>query len=178
MRQDDPEMTAADVIEVVRLFERHHLELCIDGGWGVDALLGRQTRRHADLDVAMPHRDVPQVRALLEARGYKDVPRGDTRDCNFVLGDDQGHLIDIHTYTFDAAGRCIFGCEYPCDSLQGTGTVNGHPVKCITPEWMVKFHTGYPLDEDDYRDVKALCQRFGLAMPTDYDAFGKGKEPS
>jgi lincosamide nucleotidyltransferase A/C/D/E len=36
---------------------------------------------------------------------------------------------------------------------------------------MVRFHTGYELDEDDYRDVKALCERFGIALPAEYDAF-------
>jgi lincosamide nucleotidyltransferase A/C/D/E len=38
---------------------------------------------------------------------------------------------------------------------------------------MVKFHTGYKLDENDYRDVKALCQRFGLEVPAEYDEFVK-----
>lgn len=171
MGQYHPQMTADDVVEIVQLFERHHLPLCIDGGWGVDALLGVQTRPHLDLDIAVPHLEVSRIRALLEARGYRDVPRDDTRDCNFVLGDDQRRLIDIHTYIFDAEGRCIYGCAYPYDSLLGRGSINGHPVTCITPEWMVKFHTGYLLDEDDYHDVKSLCQRFGLALPAEYDRF-------
>jgi len=38
-------------------------------------------------------------------------------------------------------------------------------VKCISPEWMVKFHSGYELDGNDYRDVSALCERFGIALP-------------
>lgn len=36
---------------------------------------------------------------------------------------------------------------------------------------MVKFHTGYPLDENDYHDVKLLCQKFGIEIPTDYAEF-------
>ncbi|MHB9084557.1 MAG: nucleotidyltransferase domain-containing protein, partial [Bellilinea sp.] len=95
----------------------------------------------------------------------------DTRECNFVMGDDRGRLIDIHTYTFDERGHLTFGVPYPIDSLHGSGSVNGYPVKCITPEWMVKFHTGYPLDDNDYRDVKALCQRFGIAIPVEYEEF-------
>jgi lincosamide nucleotidyltransferase A/C/D/E len=110
------------------------------------------------------HKDVPQIRALLEARGYRDVPRDDTRECNFVLGDDQGHLIDVHSYTFDAAGKLIYGVPNPFDSLNGMGFVNWYPIKCITAEWLVKFHSGYELDENDYQDVKALCRRFGLEM--------------
>lgn len=164
-------MTADDVLEIVALFEEHHIPFCIDGGWGVDALLGEQTRPHIDLDIAVPHKDVAQIRALLEARGFRDVPRDDTWECNFVLGDTQGRLIDIHSYTFDAEGNHIHGVAYPPDSLTGSGTINGHPVPCVPPVWSVQFHTGYPLDENDYRDVKALCQRFGIALPFEYDRF-------
>lgn len=171
MHPDNFRMTAKDVIVVVEIFNLTQIDVWIDGGWGVDALLGRQTRSHSDLDIAMQHRDVGKIRALLEARGYKDVPRDDTRDCNFVLGDDQGHLIDFHTFTYDADGNLVFGLAYPLESLTGTGSVNGYPVKCITPEWMVKFHKGYKIDENDYRDVKALCQHFGLDLPAEYASF-------
>jgi lincosamide nucleotidyltransferase A/C/D/E len=167
---NDPEMTANDTISIVQLFERHHLNFYIDGGWGVDALLGKQTRTHADLDIAIQYKDVAQIRSLLEARGYKDLPRNDTSDYNFVLGDNQGHQIDIHSYTFDLADNNVYGVAYPFDSLTGTGSVNGHPVKCISPEWMVKFHCGYKFDENDYY-VKALCQRFNIIMPLEYKEF-------
>jgi lincosamide nucleotidyltransferase A/C/D/E len=171
-------MTADDVIEMVEFLKQNDIDVIIDGGWGVDALLGKQTRPHEDLDVAVEHKDVPKIRALLEARGYKDVPRDDTRECNFVLGDDDGHLIDIHSFTFDSAGKIIFGVEYPYESLDGTGSISGYPVKCITPEWMVRFHTGYPLDENDYQDVKLLCQKFGIKIPEEYDDFvSRDKQP-
>ena len=165
MPKDDPEMTATDVVEIVRLLEQNHIAVCVGGGWGVDVLLGEQTRTHVDLDIAIPNKDVAGTRALLEAKGFKDVPRDDTRDCNFVLGDDRGRLIDIHTYTFDSVGKLVYGIEYPFDSLNGTGSVNGVPVKCITPEWMVKFHTGYKLDQNDYQDVKLLCEQFNIDIP-------------
>jgi lincosamide nucleotidyltransferase A/C/D/E len=168
---DNPEMTAKDAIEIVKLFELERIDLHIDGGWGVDALLGRQTRSHADLDIAVQHRDVAQIRSLLAARGYRDIPRQDTSDYNFVLGDNQGHQIDIHSYTFDRAGNHIYGIAYPVDSLNGTGSIGGYSVKCISPEWMVKFHCGYEFDEDDYHDVKLLCQHFALDLPLEYQEF-------
>ncbi|HEX9012539.1 MAG TPA: hypothetical protein VF813_03450, partial [Anaerolineaceae bacterium] len=116
----EAKISADDVIEIIQLLHQNHIEVCVDGGWGVDALIGEQTRAHTDLDVAVQHKDVPQIRALLEARGYRDVPRDDTKDCNFVLGDDRGRLIDIHSYTFDSAGNLVYGIAYPFDSLQGT----------------------------------------------------------
>jgi hypothetical protein len=34
-------------------------------------------------------------------------------------------------------------------------------------------HTGYALDENDYCDVKALCEHFGITMPLEYEEFEK-----
>lgn len=167
----DSEMTEDAAVQLLRLLERNGLDIYVDGGWGVDALLGEQTRLHHDLDIALPHEDVPKLREILVARGYKDVERPDTRDCNFVLGDDEGHEVDVHSYTFDASGTLIFGVEYPYDSLTGTGSIGGYPVQCISPEWMVRFHSGYALDEDDYHDVSALCERFGIPLPAEYEQF-------
>ncbi len=169
--KSDADMSGDVVVQLLQLFEQHGIEVVVDGGWGVDALLGEQTRSHGDLDIALEHKDVPKLRALLETRGYGDVPRDDTRDCNFVMGDDQGHEIDFHSYTFDAHGKLVFGVEYPFDSLTGAGSIQGYPVTCISAEWMVKFHSGYELDENDYRDVSALCERFGLALPAEYESF-------
>jgi len=161
-------MTALDVLDLLSLFAEHQLEVILDGGWAVDALLGEQTRPHADLDIAMPHKFVPTLRALLEARAYCEIPRSDSREYNFVMGDEKGHLVDIHTYTFDQHGKLIFGLPYPPDSLTGHGSIMGTEVRCITPEWLVKFHTGYALDKNDYQDVNALCQRFGIQLPPEY----------
>jgi len=166
-----PEMKANDAIEIVKLFDQNHIELHIDGGWAVDALLGEQTRTHTDLDIAVQHKDVTQIRALLEARGFRDVPRDDTRDSNFVLGDEQGHQVDIHSYTFDSQRNNVYGVSYPFDSLTGVGSIHGYRVQCISPEWLVKFHTGYELDENDYHDVRLLCQRYGIKLPSEYDQF-------
>ena len=164
-------MPMREVVELLTLFEQNKIEVWIDGGWGVDALLGHQTREHDDLDIALSHNDVPKLRALLEARNYKDVARPDTRDCNFVMGDDQDQRVDIHSFIFDEHGKNIFGIAYPIESLTGTGVIAGHPVKCVPVDWLVKFHTGYPVDENDYRDVLALCERFGIALPDEYKEF-------
>jgi lincosamide nucleotidyltransferase A/C/D/E len=172
------EMTIEDLLDLLHMFEQNGVEIILDGGWAVDALLGGQTRPHEDLDVAMPHKYVPLARALLEARGYHDVERTDTQDCNFVLGDEHGHLVDFHTYTFDEQGNLTFGLPYPPESLTGVGTVLDHPVRCITPRWLVQFHTGYKFDDNDYLDVKALCERFGLELPAEYQVYANEKEKS
>lgn len=166
-----PLMTAKDALAILQLFETNQIELHLDGGWGVDALLGKQTRPHADLDIVVQHKHVPHLRKLLEVHGFKEIPRDDSWECNFVLEDARGHQVDVHSCTFDPAGNNIFGVAYPFDSLTGTGTINSHPVKCISPEWLVRFHTGYSLDDNDYHDVKLLCRKFNLPLPKDYREF-------
>lgn len=182
MSKDDPEMTAQDVIAFVRLLNDHGIWVFLDGGWAVEALVAtgpqgfRPTRRHADLDIAVQHSDTARIRALLAARGYREVPRDDSWECNFVLGDAAGHLIDVHSYSFDADGRLIHGVPYPFESLSGHGSIDGFPVECIAPEWLVRFHSGYILDENDYRDVRALCQRFGIDLPEEYRKFVENED--
>ena len=110
----------------------------------------------------------------LEARGYKDVPRDDTSAWNFVLGDDEGILVDVHAFHFDDKGNGIYGDKgetYPADSLKGTGTINGQQVKCVTADQLVKFHIGYEPDENDKKDVKALCEKFGIEVPKEYTDY-------
>jgi lincosamide nucleotidyltransferase A/C/D/E len=49
--------------------------------------------------------------------------------------------------------------------------IAGHPVRCIDPAWLVKFHSGYDVDEQDYHDVRLLCERFGLPLPAQFRKF-------
>jgi hypothetical protein len=101
---DYPKITANDVLEIIQLFELHRIDLHIDGGWGVDALLGRQTRTHADLDIAVEHKDVAQIRAMLEARGYRDMACKDITLSWEITRD----ITSIFTHTHSIAPAIMF----------------------------------------------------------------------
>jgi lincosamide nucleotidyltransferase A/C/D/E len=58
-------MTSIDVIDFYTKLENLGIEIWVDGGWGVDALLGEQTRPHQDLDIAIQQKDVQKLRELL-----------------------------------------------------------------------------------------------------------------
>jgi putative acetyltransferase len=107
----------------------------------------------------------------LEDRGYRHVPSDGSWPCNFVLGDDQGHRIDLHSFELDTGGENTFGVAYRAEHLAGVGMIEGYQVRCVAPEWMVKFHTGYPLDKNDFLDVKALCEKFEIDMPKEHRAY-------
>jgi lincosamide nucleotidyltransferase A/C/D/E len=171
-----PEMTSGDVCDFLNLMGRYDIHIWLDGGWAVDACLGWQTRRHSDLDIVIEQGDVDVATAALERLGYGSVPRPDTRPWNFVLGDPAGHQIDFHVIVLDETGRALYGPPgtaecYPAEALAGKGTVNGRTVDCIAPEWLVRFHTGYEVDETDWADVAALCARFGIPIPPEYGRF-------
>ena len=166
-------MTADNVIKIYTDLEKLRITIWVDGGWGVDALLGEQTRPHKDLDIAIEQRNVPELRVYLGAKGYKEIKLEDARPWNFVLGDEDGREIDVHVIVLDYDGNGVYGPaengeKYPSASLTGTGVIERSVVKCISAEWAVKFHSGYPLKEKDYADVSALCNRFGFQLPDEY----------
>jgi lincosamide nucleotidyltransferase A/C/D/E len=169
-------MKAEDVAELYRALESLSITVWLDGGWAVDALLGEQTRPHEDVDIVIQEKDISALRKYLESQNYHDVIRDDTSFWNFVLGDNSDRLVDIHVIRFDKEGNGLYGPKgemYPEASLAGVGKVDDVTVKCISAEHLVKFHTGYKVDEKDYKDVTALCNRFNLELPREYVGFNK-----
>lgn len=171
-------MISVDVVSLYTELENLGITIWIDGGWGVDALLGEQTRPHQDLDIAVQQKDVLHLRQFLKAQGYKDIKLEEARAWNFVLGDENGREIDFHVIVIDDKGNGLYGPAetgemYPAASLTGTGSIDGRTVRCISPEWMVKFHSGYKLKEKDFRDVSALCKKFGFELPEAFAQFKK-----
>lgn len=128
--------------------------------------MGEQTRTHSDLDIAIEDKNLKEAVKWLAKRGYKEVRRDN--EWNFVLGDDKGREIDFHVFIFDENRHVIDGIKYPDDSLVGKGMLGGHQVNCIPPDHMVRFHTGYKLRDSDFKDVKILCDKFGLDYPEEY----------
>ena len=171
-------MNAVDVVSLYTELENLGITIWIDGGWGVDALLGEETRPHQDLDIAIQEKDVSKLRQLLQIRGFNEIKLKEARPWNFVLGDESGREIDVHVIVINAVGNGLYGPAekgetYPAASLTGAGSINGRSVRCISAEWAVKFHSGYELREKDFRDVSALCKKFGIELPEAFALFEK-----
>lgn len=158
----------SEVLKIYKLFQENGIEIWIDGGWGIDALLGKQTRSHNDLDIAVRHKNAPKLRELLKVAGYQEIERPDSKDYNFVLSDDNSHEVDVHTFEFDDNGNNIYGIKYPKESLTGKGTINGQSVNCIALEYVLKFHANYEPKEKDLKDIQALRNKFGVKPPKNY----------
>src|SRR5215475_4213765 len=83
-----PEMTSEALVDLLRLLEGAGIEVWLDGGWAVDAVLGAQTRPHKDVDIILRVTDLPELRELLGRRGFELRPGG--TESNFVLADRSG----------------------------------------------------------------------------------------
>lgn len=145
----------------------------VDGGWGVDALLGGQTRVHGDLDVAVEARHLDAFLAGLRDCGYAEVGEEGATGWNFLMACPRGAVVDLHAIVLDERGNGVLGPPeagnaYPVDSLTGHGRLGGRQVDCIAADWAVRFRDGYVGDADDRADVHALCDRFGLTVPEQY----------
>jgi lincosamide nucleotidyltransferase A/C/D/E len=170
----DSMMTAGGLLAILDRLDSGAIELWLDGGWGVDALLGEQTRPHDDVDLVVRVDDVPGMREILAVDGFQLI-RGEPHS-NFVLGDPHGHEIDVHPVRFDAEGNGVYRMEngedwiYPASGFAGRGTVAGRVVRCLAPEIQMLNHAGgYVPDEDDFQDMRLLNARFGTPLLPPYD---------
>jgi lincosamide nucleotidyltransferase A/C/D/E len=168
-------MTADMVLEVIDTLTENGINVWIDGGWNVDALLGEQTREHDDLDIAVRLQDQFAFEVVMTDVGFRitEMPF----DFQYVMRDDQGFVVDVHFVDLTRTKRDDNGIEvyegiaYHVGSLEGTGVIAGQTVACCTAEAQVAFHCRYEPTAKDVQDVLALCERFDIPVPEPYSSM-------
>ncbi|GAB2608720.1 nucleotidyltransferase domain-containing protein [Pseudactinotalea suaedae] len=131
----------------------------VAGGWGVDALIGRQTRRHRDLDLAIDARAEDAALHALAEHGY--AVETDWRPVRVELAAPGDRWVDLHPVLLDDYGN---GTQqdldggvfvYPADCFV-TGTIGGRTVSCLSVEQQLIFHSGYQPRDVDLADIALL----------------------
>jgi lincosamide nucleotidyltransferase A/C/D/E len=102
-------MTPTTAVTLWKMLSTAGVDVWIDGGWGVDALLGRQTREHGDLDLGVARPDLALVIELLGDVGFAVIDRRYER-VTVRLADGDGQRVEG------------VGVMQP-----GSGLASGHP---------------------------------------------------
>lgn len=158
-------MRADDVLAVLRALDAAGVDYRLDGGWGVDALVGSETRPHLDLDLVVERGDLRHAQETLAALGFAhDAADEPGLPARLVLRSRDGRQVDLHPVVVDEAGdgwQELGGAEwgrYPAAGLDGWGEIGGRRVRCVTADLQLAHHRGYTPDEADRHDV-ALLER-------------------
>jgi lincosamide nucleotidyltransferase A/C/D/E len=161
-------MQATDVLMLLSDLDELRVHYWLDGGWGVDSLLGEQSRAHGDLDLVVHRGDLDRVRAHLDAHGYKVI-----REClptYIAFRDQSGREVDLHPVdpTPDGGGDQMLPDDkgtWRHYSSPIQGSILGRSVRCASAEDQVLMHSGYAPRAVDLEDMRRLAERFQLRLP-------------
>ena len=148
-------MTCEDVIEVLAALDAGGIDYWVDGGWGIDALVGEQTRAHHDLDLGVSVDDAPRVETLLpqfrreseEASYFKDE-RGRAVDLLLVERSPTGELRQQL-----AGGRRV---HYAESETHASGYIGGRRVRCASIALQRERHSHPAATHQDRVDIEVL----------------------
>lgn len=176
-------MTSSDVIRIAEILEASHIRYWIDGGWGVDVLLSRQTREHDDLDLVIEISEADSAKTALSAAGLNLSE--DEFPTRFVLADQSGRRIDFHPVKFDSEGGGIQQLQqkgsfyrYSPEGFKASGQLAGRRLPCISADVQMECHLGYDPHEKDLHDVRLLHEAFGVRLRGKYRELVKNNSRS
>ena len=165
-----------DCLEVLDRLQAAGVQAVVDGGWAVDAALGEATRAHGDLDLCLSENSLDAALSALADMGFEVMEDQQPTRVELRSSGGTGHQVDLHPLRFDDSGSGVQQLPdgatftYPAEGLCGLGRIVGREVRCLTPALQLECHLGYEPDEEDYADVAALCDRFGLLPSEPYAA--------
>jgi lincosamide nucleotidyltransferase A/C/D/E len=155
-------MDLDQMLTVLRCLDAEGIRYWVAGGWGVDVLVGRQTRAHRDLDLAVDMTAPDdERRAMAALAGLGFVIETDWRPTRVELRAPGDQWVDVHPVVFDEHGdgrqADLDGgwFEYPAHALTAAA-IGGTVIACLSSERQLRFHEGYPPRDIDLHDVALL----------------------
>src|SRR5574341_902338 len=111
-------VSAEDALLIYRRLSNNGIQIWLTGGWGIDALLGKQTRPHKDLDAILQLDDMVRMHEILGRDGYglKEFWRenrwvvdghGIKTATAYILQDAEGREFDAHAIRLDEQGNGV-----------------------------------------------------------------------
>ncbi|WP_414150550.1 nucleotidyltransferase domain-containing protein [Acetobacterium carbinolicum] len=152
-------VTKEDLIEVLNLLGSLKMRYWIEGGWGVDILIGQENREHRDIDVDFDAEFTEVLLDALKRKGFAITT--DWRPSRIELHHPKLGYLDIHPLIINEDGSARQadpqGGWYQLEAQWfSTALFEGRVIPCITAEAQKLFHSGYEFREVDRIDMKNL----------------------
>lgn len=157
----------AALAELDHLLTEHHVDYWLFGGWAVDFHVGRVTREHADIDMAVWLEDHARAAALLEGAawqhrpepgedGYTSWERASVRlEVAFLARDEHGEVYTPLRTGRGAWPRASFG--------DATAELYGVRARLVSRQSLIAdksvVHSGGEAAAKDRADVASLLGR-------------------
>lgn len=160
-------MDAAEVVAIVGWLEGRRVVYQVNGGWAVDALVGRQTRTHGDLDLFIDVEIVPALHAWLQNRGYSIAEDWTPVRVEWRRG---ARRVDVHPMKIDAAGDGVQqGLGNHSFLHRATdrvfGLIGGQSVVVARAERLRELRGGYEPRPVDVHDLEILDILLASGLP-------------
>ena len=128
-------VTKTDLLKVLDLMEASGIQYWLDGGWGVDVLVGKQTREHRDVDINFDARCTDVLLDTLVSIGYEIVT--DWRPVRIELYHPELSYVDIHPFVINDDGTAkqadLEGGWYEFEAdYFGSAVFEGRTIPCIS----------------------------------------------
>jgi len=156
---EQQETKLSEVLAVLDAIRSVGCRYWLEGGWGVDALVGHQTRPHRDVDVDFDATCEAAVLDRVAELGY--CIETDWRPNRVELVAPGRGWVDLHPLVIDDTGNArqaaLEGGWHEFDnSWFTTGSLAGVTVPCVSAEAQRLFHAGYEPREVDVHDRAQL----------------------
>ncbi len=156
----NPPMSGESVLAIVDALQAADVRCGISGGWGVDALAGKCTRTHRDLDLIIEAHDTQRAVEVLGQLGYWEWYRVDS---------DVPLYSRVVLHDHELAGRAVDLHPLAPSSMQTeftTGTIKGREVSCMSLDLQLKTHSNYRKRARDRADIAVLRRLLNGATTT------------
>jgi hypothetical protein len=166
----DPSMPLGEVLRVTARLDAAAAQYWLGGGWGLDSLLGFQSRIHHDIDLVLKDYDeaLPTVTTALQDLGYAMISADRSaawlpRRTTFM--NVKARVIEVLGVDWEMvdAAWTLLGSERPASVTRQarqhfftTGSLADRPVPSLTREAQTLFHLGYRQKPRDRRNIERL----------------------
>ncbi|MGO3603585.1 MAG: nucleotidyltransferase domain-containing protein [Enterococcus malodoratus] len=144
---------------IIDLLTDLNIRYWVEGGWGIDVLIGKQTREHQDVDIDFDATHEKELLKKLSEIGYQITI--DQRPTRVELYHPNYGNIDIHPFEISESGSVKQAnpeggwFELASDWFTKS-SYEGRMIPCVSIEGQRIFHSGYDLRAVDHADLSNL----------------------